>query len=175
MVGGWEFGVGSGAGSHRISQPEPPTPNLFSEIIPAVKRILVYWLPVAVWAAVILNAAGPSFDDVHTGSAIHTIFSFLGVRLSFMTAEMINIIIRKLAHVTEYAILGALAFRAVRAERHGWILAWSVAAVIIATAVATADESLQSLTPTRTATPRDVLLDATGATIAQLILRFTAE
>jgi VanZ family protein len=137
-----------------------------------VKRIVIDWLPVAIWAVVILHAAGPAFDGNHTGSVIERIFAAIGLPLSITAGEVVNTIIRKLAHLTEYAILGTLAFRAVRSERGGWMLAWSVAAVAIATAVATSDELLQSLTPTRTATPADVLLDATGATIAQMAIKW---
>jgi len=139
-----------------------------------VKRIVIDWLPVALWAAVILHASGPSFDGNHTGSIIERIFAAIGVPLSITAAELVNTIVRKLAHLTEYAILGTLAFRAVRSERRGWIAAWSIAAVLTATAVAASDEFLQSFTPTRTATPADVLLDATGATIAQLVIRRVA-
>jgi VanZ family protein len=137
-----------------------------------VKRIVIDWLPVAIWAAVILQASGPSFDGHHTGSAIERIFAAIGLPLSITAAELTNTIIRKLAHLTEYAILGTLAFRAVRSERRGWMLAWSVAAVAIATIVATSDELLQSLTPSRTARPADVVLDAMGATIAQMVIKW---
>jgi VanZ family protein len=140
-----------------------------------VKRVVIDWLPVALWAAVILHASGPSFDGNHTGSIIERVFAAIGLPLSITAAELVNTIVRKLAHLTEYAILGTLAFRGARSDRRGWTAAWSVTAVVIATAVATSDELLQSFTPTRTATPADVLLDATGATIAQLVIRRVIE
>lgn len=142
-----------------------------------MKRFLLDWLPLALWTAIILRASGSTFSGTHTGSLIERIFAVAGVHLSITADEILNTIVRKLAHLTEYAILGALAFRAVRSNRAGWLLAWSVAAVAIAIAVASTDEYLQSFSPARTSRVSDIVLDATGATIAQLVIRkkMTAE
>ena len=83
-----------------------------------------------------------------------------------------NFVARKSAHLIEYAVAGALYFRALRGERREWRWSWAVAAVAIACGVAALDEWHQTFTATRTGTPADVALDTAGAAIAQLIVRF---
>jgi len=56
-------------------------------------------------------------------------------------------------------------------KRREWRLRWAVQAVLFVVAIASADEWLQSRTTARTGTPYDVVVDAAGATLAQLILR----
>jgi VanZ family protein len=68
--------------------------------------------------------------------------------------------IRKGAHVAEYAALGGLADRALAA---GGGPVPALRAAGLALAVAGADEALQSLSPRRTASARDVALDVAGA------------
>jgi VanZ family protein len=70
-----------------------------------------------------------------------------------------DIIAKKGAHVTEYAILGWLIQRALGTGRAGW-QAWVVAVLYAAT-----DELHQSLVPSRNARVTDVMIDAAGAVI----------
>ena len=87
-------------------------------------------------------------------------------------AEKIEYPIRKMAHATEYAILGMLMSGAVYAYsvcgmkviRYAWILA---------TIYAATDEFHQLFVPGRSGQFRDVLLDSTGAAVGILILRRT--
>jgi VanZ family protein len=83
--------------------------------------------------------------------------------------EMIHYAVRKASHVVEYAIFGALLFRAVRGDRTGWSWRWALGAVIIAGMYAMTDEWHQSFVPTRTPSVWDVLIDTTGATVAQVL------
>lgn len=68
--------------------------------------------------------------------------------------------IRKLAHLTEYAILSILARRAFAEFR-----APSLMAIGLVLLVAAGDELNQSFDPRRTGTPVDVLIDLVGGTI----------
>jgi VanZ family protein len=79
------------------------------------------------------------------------------------TAE---IVLRKLAHVTEYLVLAGLLLRALR--RSGVASALPVA-VAAALAYAAGDEWHQSFVPGRTATPRDVAIDGVGIALAAVI------
>jgi VanZ family protein len=78
---------------------------------------------------------------------------------------------RKAAHLTEYGILSGLTFRAFRGERRSWSLRWAIGAVILAAFVASIDEIHQTFIPSRTGTWHDVLLDAAGAAVAQILIR----
>jgi VanZ family protein len=135
------------------------------------RTFLRYWLPLIGWVAVIFTASTDVFSAEHTGSVIESIISaIVGHPLPSELFEPLHFAIRKLAHLTEYAMLGALAFRALRRDKQGWDRRWVMAAITIAIAVAAADEYHQSFVPSRTASPVDVAIDTTGAAIAQLVI-----
>jgi VanZ family protein len=94
------------------------------------------WLPVLAWAAVIF--AFSSIPSLGTG---------LGVW---------DTILRKGAHMTEYAILGLLLLRAIGRE---------VPALAVGVAYAITDEFHQHFVGGRHASPFDVLIDAAGVAI----------
>jgi VanZ family protein len=73
-----------------------------------------------------------------------------------------NIVVRKLAHVTEYGVLFCLAQNAFRRNR--WL---TLGFCLLAAA---ADEYHQSFVPGRSATVGDVLVDTTGMLIACAII-----
>lgn len=115
-----------------------------------VPRALAVWLPpLALMGLIFVLSAIPS-DDVDRGLAY-----FLG---------------RKIAHFTEYALLTALWWRALRtrlAARTAVLLA-----VVISVAYAATDEAHQLRVDGRHGTPVDVLIDTAGAvTAATLIVR----
>jgi len=136
-----------------------------------MRKAIRYWLPVVVWAAIIIQATGRTFDAPHTSGWLAAILSAIGLRLSTSSIAIANYVIRKSAHLTEYAILTALSFRAVREGRRGFTLRWALVVLAITVCVASTDEFLQSFTPTRTSSVWDVLLDTCGGTIALLVIR----
>lgn len=107
------------------------------------------WLPVVLWAAIILSAANDELSDANTQAWLERIFGSLPV--------IANTVFRKGGHIVAYAILALLAWRAHRTL---------FMALFIAIAVAVTDESLQALTLTREGSPYDVLLDTSGALLA---------
>ncbi len=135
-----------------------------------MRNLIRYWLPVVIWTAIILQASGRRFDAPHTTSLFEHIFDALGLRFTAGTLFVIDHMARKAAHLTEYGILTALSFRAVREDRLGFALRWAAIALAITVCVASTDETLQSFTPTRNGTPWDVLLDSCGAMIALLVI-----
>ncbi len=99
------------------------------------------WLPVVIWAALIFTISSvPSLD------------SGLGV---WDTA------LRKIAHVGEYAVLGALLYRAVRREP---------AAILLGSLYAITDEVHQSFVAGRHGSPVDWLIDTVGVVAGVLLL-----
>jgi VanZ family protein len=99
-------------------------------------RAVSTWLPVVAWAAVIF--AFSSIPSLSTG-------------LGFW-----DTLLRKAAHVTEYAVLGALLVRALRSEP---------AALLAGIAYAATDELHQHFVRGRHAAALDVLVDAVGVAI----------
>ena len=85
---------------------------------------------------------------------------------------MVHFITRKLAHFTEYAILGFLAARAFRtspspALSRRWFL---ISATLVVT-FALIDEYHQSFVPSRTGSIYDSFIDIAGGLTALLVIR----
>jgi VanZ family protein len=118
-------------------------------------RLVKLWLPLILWAAVILSASNDTFSSSHSQSWLTTL---LGGEVS----AALNIAVRKLGHLFAYGILGALAWRADRRI---------LVAVVVALLVAATDEWQQSRTLLRTGTPWDVLLDLCGAWLGIVTMR----
>src|SRR5438067_13403916 len=102
-------------------------------------RALTLWLPVVAWAAVIFAL-----------SSIPHLSSGLGTW---------DYVLRKCAHVTEYAILGALLLRA---------LGRQLPAFLAAVAYAATDEFHQHFVRGRHPSPVDVAIDAAGVVLGVL-------
>ncbi len=107
--------------------------------VPSVLRL---WAPVLVWAGVIFALS--SVSDLGTG---------LGGW---------DLVLRKLAHAAEYAVLAALLLRAVRRE---------LPAFLLGVAYAVSDEVHQHFVPSRRAAPLDVLIDSLGVGLGILAWR----
>jgi VanZ family protein len=61
-------------------------------------------------------------------------------------------------------------FHGVRGERYGWRFQWALITLIIAVSYAGLDEWHQSFVPVREPRVRDVLIDSTGALLAQVLV-----
>ena len=108
-----------------------------------LKSSLGRWLPVFLWAAVI--------------------FAFSTIpQIKVSQFFLWDFIAKKTAHVSEYAILFALIFRATKGS---WILSFLATMLY-----AVSDEFHQSFVPGRTATFFDLGFDLTGANIASYII-----
>jgi VanZ family protein len=103
-------------------------------------RLLTVWFPVVAWAAVIF--AFSSIPSLSTG---------LGTW---------DTILRKGAHLTEYAVLGALLYRALGRE---------ALALAVGIAYAATDELHQHFVRGRHASPVDVAIDAVGLAAGMLV------
>jgi VanZ family protein len=128
------------------------------------------WLPIIVWMGVIFLASTDIGSAAHTGSIVMWVLRTIsGGRMALATMEQIHFLIRKSAHLTEYAIFGVLLWRALalRDDFSGRRLAWgSAAALLIASLYACTDEYHQSFVASRTASIRDVAIDTVGAAVA---------
>lgn len=79
-------------------------------------------------------------------------------------------LIRKLAHVTEFGLFSVAVFYGVRGDRSGWRLKWALYTLLIAVTYAGLDEWHQSFVPQRDPRVRDVVIDAIGALLAQVLV-----
>lgn len=84
----------------------------------------------------------------------------------------IHFIVRKIAHFTEYAILGLLAARAFRTSpRRAISERWFLICATLIVVYALMDEYHQSFVPSRTASVFDSLIDMAGGLTALLVVR----
>lgn len=88
------------------------------------------------------------------------------------TRLLLHSLIRKAAHVVEYAILGFLAVRALRPSSGVVNNYWFALAVLVVAVVASIDEFNQSFLASRTSSSWDVLLDITGGVFAIAVCYF---
>ena len=133
---------------------------------------LAIWLPPLAWMVVILSFSGDAFRDEATKSVVRPLLEALIPWASARTIEALHYLVRKSAHVMEYAILATLWFVALtRNTRFGrgrstWI------AFAIAVVWAVIDELYQARSVSRSGSAGDVGIDAAGALVASFFTRF---
>ena len=133
------------------------------------------WLPVAVWMGFIFVMSTDLGSAAHTSRIIEPLILWIRPNASPEEIAQVHFLVRKLGHLSEYAVLALLALRAIRLSARPVSSRWSWAraglALLIAAAYAATDEWHQSFVPGRTAALFDVLIDSSGAS-AGLTLAF---
>ena len=125
------------------------------------RRWLTAYAPLLLWTVLILGLGGGSASMGETSRFIGPLLEFLFPSAGPDTLYIYHAIIRKLAHLFEYGVLGLFALHTLASFKRPIIFALSYVALI-----AMVDEFRQSFDPGRTATPFDVLLDIAGALLA---------
>jgi VanZ family protein len=133
-------------------------------------RRLAYWLPAICIALMISEFSTNLFSAEHTLRIIIPLLHWLLPFASQNMLELLHFGIRKAAHITEFGMFSAAVFHGIRGECPGWRIEWAVMALLIAAGYAGLDEWHQSFVPTRGARIGDVLIDSTGALLAQLTI-----
>lgn len=129
-----------------------------------------YWLPAIMVGMLIALFSTHRFSSEQTSRVILPLLRWLFPFASHRALYLMHVAIRKLAHITEFGIFSITVFHGIRAERHGWKLGWAVGTLVIAVTYAGLDEWHQSFVPLREARFRDVLIDSTGAFLAQVLV-----
>lgn len=129
-----------------------------------------YWIPAICVAALISIFSTHYFSSAETSRIIVPFLHWIFPAASPHTLSRMHTLIRKLAHITEFGVLSTAVFHGVRGERYGWRLQWALVTLIIAVSYAGLDEWHQSFVPMREARFRDVLIDSTGALLAQVLV-----
>lgn len=128
-------------------------------------HFLRYWLPAIVWIVVIFVASTDLMSAQHTSRFIGPFLRWFVPDITAENIAAVQLVVRKAAHVTEYAILAALLLRALRGTRPAPRGRDAALAAAVAVTCAAADEYHQSFVATRTGSPVDVTIDAIGAVI----------
>ena len=132
-----------------------------------------YGLPPLVWMALIWGASSDLGSADNTAGPIAWIVTALFPWATTAQIELAHGALRKFGHLTEYAILAALWFRALYAGRRLASTESALGALAISVSWAMADELHQSFVPSRTASFLDVAFDAIGAALCLFIVART--
>ena len=136
-----------------------------------MRRFLSRYLPLVAWLAFICFASSDSFNAGNTSRIIGPLVLWLFPNTSAETLATIHFITRKLAHFTEYAILGFLAARAFSTSPRPSIQRrWLLISLVLIVAYALLDEYHQSFVPSRTASVFDSFIDMSGGLVALLVI-----
>ncbi|HJZ66604.1 MAG TPA: VanZ family protein [Blastocatellia bacterium] len=134
-------------------------------------RLIWYWMPVGMMFALMYYFSTDVFSAENTRSVIEKAFLLFSPHGSKHAMAAFNYVVRKSAHFVEYAILGALLFRAFRSgDPVRWRFRWAAYSFIAAMAWALLDELHQSFTRTRGASILDSLLDSSGALVMLIVI-----
>src|ERR1700704_6170905 len=106
----------------------------------------------------------------HTSRFIGPFLRWFAPDISEATVASVQLVVRKCAHLTEYAILAALLSRAFRQSQPRVSRALTFTFLITA-ACAALDEFHQSFVASRTGSPWDVMIDCFGAFAGLLLYR----
>jgi VanZ family protein len=130
-----------------------------------MQSFLKYWMPAIIWMALIFLGSTDMLSAEHTSRFLVPFFRWLDPQISLATLNAIQVGVRKLGHLTEYAILAMLLWHALRGGTRWqakmsilFFIAWVACAIFAAS-----DEFHQSFVPSRTSSPRDVMIDICGA------------
>ncbi|MEB2285670.1 MAG: hypothetical protein B6D46_08925 [Polyangiaceae bacterium UTPRO1] len=144
------------------SEPHRPASSAWAA---AAKR----WLPVFLWAAFISWFSSDAFSARSTNSYIDPVLRSLFGDLTPAGFRLAHSVIRKSAHLIEYAILGGLIYRAISAPSAPFSRAAALRALAYCAAYAVLDEAHQAFVPSRTGSGVDVLIDTAGAAFGTLV------
>jgi VanZ family protein len=128
-------------------------------------KALHAWLAVLLCVAAIWMLSGNSFSAASTSRFLTPFLRWLDPDISWRAIVRAHFFVRKAAHLTEYAILAMLAFRALRLSLDVSAPRVIGLALGLVVAVAALDELRQSFLATRTGSLADVAINFTGGTL----------
>lgn len=141
----------------------------------SILRLIRFWLPVVAIMALIFIGSTDWLSGGNTGKILVPIIRFFLPFADEATVQLLRFVIRKMAHLSEYAILAtfiwrALAYGTIQSQTIVWTGRRAILTWVIATAYAASDEFHQSFHPSRVGSPVDVLIDSCGAASALIVI-----
>ena len=138
------------------------------------RSFIKYWLLPLAWMSLIFFGSCDAKSYTHSSRLIEPLLHWLFPHMSQANVEAIHHVIRKCCHLTEYAVLGILVWRAlrkpIRRDPRPWSWREASIAVLIVFLYAATDEFHQIFVPTRTPLVSDVFIDTSGAIIGMIVL-----
>lgn len=138
-------------------------------------KTLKAWLPALLWMMVIflMSATPGDLSGAQSGMIVRMILAVHGLlfgdtQLSPDMLTLLHTLVRKAAHMAEYAVLACLYLRPLRMHgiKHPHLLSIALCALYAAS-----DELHQAFVPGRGPSPIDVMIDTAGACIGLFLVR----
>lgn len=130
---------------------------------------LAYWLPPALWMAAITVLSSDVGSAEHTEHWLVPLLRLVAPWATPTQLDALHWLARKAGHLTEYAVLAALWYRAFARGRHMAPRSAATIAFAISLVWAILDETHQVFVPSRVASIKDVAIDGIGALLAMLV------
>ncbi len=128
--------------------------------------------PLLLWMVFISFASTSEFSALNTSQFVRPFILWIFPTLSEGQLAAIHFLMRKLAHFSEYAVLGILAGRAFASSANEFLQShWFQVSLLLIVCYALLDEFHQSFVPTRSPSLYDSAIDVFGGLTALLILR----
>ena len=128
--------------------------------------------PLLLWMVLISIASSSEFSALNTSQVIRPLLLWIFPNLSEERVAVIHFLTRKVAHFSEYAVLGLLSARAFSSSANNFMQRhWFQVALLLIVAYALLDEFHQSFVPSRTASIYDSAIDVSGGLTALLVFR----
>jgi VanZ family protein len=131
----------------------------------------VWWITTVAWAATIYQLSTSSYGSALTAWLLRQALDFLHISISVAAFQSLHHFIRKLAHLSEYAMFALLLYGALGGGKsYAWQARRAAWCIGIAGIYSLTDEFHQLFVPERGASLLDSLLDTTGGALAMLAL-----
>jgi VanZ family protein len=127
------------------------------------------WLPALAWAGLISLLSTGWFTGDRTGAILLPLLAAVFPHAGPEELHAWHMLIRKLAHFTEYLVLSVLLYQALRTGRQ-WQPRPALGALAIAALYAAIDELHQTFVMGRTGAASDSLVDIVGAAAGQILI-----
>lgn len=139
------------------------------------RTFIKFWLPVLLWMTLIFSASSDAHSSEHSSRFFEPILHWLFPQMAQSRVDEIHHVFRKCGHLTEYAVLALLLWRALHASANS-LPTWSWPKVggtlLLVCFYAATDEYHQRFVATRTPQVSDVFIDTIGGAIGLLALWF---
>ena len=124
--------------------------------------------------ALIFSASSDTQSFQHSSTIFEPLLRWLFPQMSQARIEVVHHAFRKCGHLTEFAVLALLFWRAVRQpvknDPRPWHWPEAGLALVLVLLCAASDEIHQAFVPGRTALTSDVFIDTTGGAIGLTLL-----
>jgi VanZ family protein len=131
----------------------------------------VWWITTAAWAATIYELSTQTYGSGLTAWLLRQALEFLHISISAAAFQSLHHLIRKLAHLSEYAMFALLLYGALAGGKsYAWQARRAAWCIGIAGIYSLTDEFHQLFVPERGASLLDSALDTTGGALAMLVL-----